>query len=330
MKSKVNSVISFVLAFVFIFSAVPFIDLSGNSDKTDESSFGINATAADDDDLRFIFTAKGYYISSCDEDATGELIIPSTHKNKPVISIHKSAFKNCEKLTSVTIPDSVSSIEKSAFYGCKSLMTVNIPEGITVIEESTFGACGCLTSVSLPSTLTKIGKEAFCGCYRMQSLTLPKNLTEIGEGAFSGCTSLKSMVFPNTLKSIEINAFFSCKKLESAVIPKSVTSIGNAAFTNCEALTIYGNSGSCAETYAKAHSIKFSKIFDSSIVPKLTKISNTSKGVKLQWSKVPDAENYIVYRKSGSSGYKSLKTLPASSLSITDTTVKSGTNTLIR
>ena len=41
------------------------------------------------------------------------------------------AFKGCESLTSVTIPNSVTSIGYKAFYGCSSLKSIKIPKGLT-------------------------------------------------------------------------------------------------------------------------------------------------------------------------------------------------------
>ena len=59
-------------------------------------------------------------------------------------SIGESAFYNCESLTSVTIPDSVTSIEKWAFSGCSSLTSVTIPDSVTKIAGGAFWGCSKL------------------------------------------------------------------------------------------------------------------------------------------------------------------------------------------
>ncbi len=61
------------------------------------------------------YKVKGETVSvvKCDENASGEVVIRSSYAEKPVTSIGKSAFSACSRLTSVTIPDSVTSIGRS-------------------------------------------------------------------------------------------------------------------------------------------------------------------------------------------------------------------------
>lgn len=93
-------------------------------------------------------------------------------------------------------------------------------------------------------------------------LTIPSQLdgytvTFIGDYAFAECTSLTSITIPDSVTRIYFAAFYSCTSLTSVTIPKSVTSIGDYAFNGCDNLTIYGYSGSYAETYANENSIPF-------------------------------------------------------------------------
>ena len=64
----------------------------------------------------------GSYSNAYTGEYTGEVVIPESVEYNgntyPVTSIGYEAFYNCSRLTSVTIPNSVTSIESSAFYGC--------------------------------------------------------------------------------------------------------------------------------------------------------------------------------------------------------------------
>ena len=174
----------------------------------------------------------------------------------PVTSIRDGAFKDCENLTSVTVPASVTSIGKDTFRNCKSLTDVTLTEGIVEIGESAFRNCTNLKSIIVPNGVITIGDSAFEDCLKLTTITLPdsitslnsnvfrlclnlididipKNVTSIGNGAFRGCQKLTSVNIPDGVTSIGDFAFNGCEKLTSVTIPLGVTSIGNGAFEGC-------------------------------------------------------------------------------------------------
>ena len=89
---------------------------------------------------------------------------------------------------------------------------------------------------------------------------MPSSVTEIGRGAFFHCTSLESITIPSSVTEIGDSAFGDCKSLEDITIPSSVTEIGSGAFDDCDKLTINGEKGSYAETYAESENITFKSI----------------------------------------------------------------------
>ena len=153
-----------------------------------------------------------------------------------VTSIGDYAFINCSSMTSVTIPNSVNSIGNWVFRDCKSLTSVTIPNSVTSIGEYAFSFCSGLTSVTIPNSVTSIGEYAFSSCSGLTSVTLLNSVTSIGNGAFCNCSGLTSLTIPNSVISIGRNAFSSCTSLTSVAIPNSVTSIGGEAFSGCSGL----------------------------------------------------------------------------------------------
>lgn len=128
-------------------------------------------------------------------------------------NIAEQAFSNCDHLTSVVIPNSVTTIGYAAFNGCTSLTSVTIPESVDTIGGSAFQNCRSLTSVTIPNSVTSIGQTAFSGCKSLTSINIPESMTIIESAVFSACSSLTTITIPNSITRIKDHAFSGCTGL---------------------------------------------------------------------------------------------------------------------
>lgn len=151
----------------------------------------------------------------------GVVTIPDKVKGLTVTTISNRAFKECQALTRVVIPATVTTIGSTDFASAMGA----------------FHGCSSITSFSLPSSLTLIGRGTFSGCVSLTEIKLPSSLTTLGSNAFDGCSALKSVELSPNIKSIELETFRYCKSLQSIVIPAAVSSLGNSAFAGCNSLT---------------------------------------------------------------------------------------------
>lgn len=86
--------------------------------------------------------------------------------------IASQAFKGCNQLTSLVLPNTVHILSGSSiFENCAMLVSVNIPEGVTALGEFTFSNCSSLKAIDLPSTLASLGSYCFGECWMIESIT---------------------------------------------------------------------------------------------------------------------------------------------------------------
>lgn len=110
-----------------------------------------------------------------------------------VTAIGKSAFENCAALKRITLPKSIAKLEALTFSGCAALAEIALPDSVKTLGEKVFSGCAALKSVKIPAEVTVIPTEAFYGCSSLESITIPKNVSHINERAFDGCTALKKV-----------------------------------------------------------------------------------------------------------------------------------------
>ena len=188
---------------------------------------------------------------------------------------HMAGFSNCNTLTSITIPESVTSVGGDCFAGCSLLTSIvwnakhveqvkwgggswlgaSLPaydmfEGVrSQITSFVFGESVeyipdylCyymenLREIIIPESVQGISKYAFSRCSALTSAVIGNNVKTIGEHAFSYCSSLTSATIGKSVITIGEEAFRDCSALTSIVIPDSVLAIENSTFFNCSALT---------------------------------------------------------------------------------------------
>lgn len=109
----------------------------------------------------------------------------------------------------------------------------------------------------LPSTLTTIDDYAFNLYLKVKDVQIPYGVTTIGNNAFSDCVQIENVVLPGTVKKIGDAAFYVCDSLNSITIPASVTEIGKNLAHSYSGVSIFGYTGSTAESYAKENNYAF-------------------------------------------------------------------------
>ena len=185
-----------------------------------------------------------------------ELEIIDNINGNPVTRFADNAFKNCNTLTKVNIPNTVTNIGNNVFKDCTNLKEVTIPDSVTSVEADVFVGTALLKNQSstvkyadkwvidsdnvqnviLKDDTRGIAGRAFSGCTKLKSIKIPEGAIRISIYAFYNCSSLTDITIPDSLKEIGWYAFGGCSSLEHIEIPDSVTWVGDDAFAYCSKL----------------------------------------------------------------------------------------------
>lgn len=221
MKQLKKCVVSLVLAVVVIFSLIPTAHAADYTYPVEGGNLTFDPTTG---------TIKkcGHLVYSAD--------IPSDIYDVPVVAIGDNAFKECKRLSSVTIPDSVTSIGSAAFGLCPSLQTITIPNGVTSLGSNLFSGCSSLTDVIIPGSVEKLPNYLFKNCTALKNVTLEDGIVSVGSNVFSHCDSLQTVLLPDSVTELALNAFVSCKELKTVTVGKGIKFVNFSAFNNCKKL----------------------------------------------------------------------------------------------
>ena len=204
-----------------------------------------------------------YYVLNS-EDKTAEVVEPSGFRYQgdivvpdyvnqdgtdyAVTSLGEGAFMQ-STLTSLQLPkQTLRVIGPYAFLECEGLTTVDIPETVTTIGTAAFAAYN-LTHLHIPASVTAMGRDAVGECADLESVTVAEGNTHFA--VFDGVlmdkaqTRLicypakmagKTYTVPATVTSIDERAFEHLAFLTSVTLPASVTKITYRMFYQASSL----------------------------------------------------------------------------------------------
>lgn len=134
------------------------------------------------------------------------IIIPSTLEK-----IGDIAFQGCTGITQAHFnqESKLKAIPKSAFKDCNLMSFIEIPDGLQKIDDNAFENCKLLEEVYMPTSISEIGYKSFSGCESLKLAMFKgsKKGEEISKSdSFDGCKNLKIVNFADlefTLKRID-------------------------------------------------------------------------------------------------------------------------------
>lgn len=189
-----------------------------------------------------------------------EAVLPTN-----LVVIGDSAFHNCEYLTEINIPDTVTTIEEHAISFCPKLKgKLIIPDNVTKLGGAAFKETGYtslfynspslfayeafadsqISTIEFGDKVKSVSPLMFYGCNELKTVTLPETITKIGERAFKNCQNLESIIMSDSITDISEYAFENCKKLTELTLPKKLSEFNVNTFP-VNLTTVYYNAENC-------------------------------------------------------------------------------------
>ncbi len=170
-------------------------------------------------------TSVGSY-SFCSVGSNVEKII----LGNTVERIGEFAFMGCEKLTELTIPDSMTNIEVCAFGSCDKLENITLPEDFTFRGGELFDDTLWYENLQKENPLVIVNNCVIDGAGCSGEVVIPDGVIAVCGGAFEYNSSITSVIIPESCTSVGLYAFSGCTELQEIVLPEAVTEIGMDAF----------------------------------------------------------------------------------------------------
>lgn len=151
------------------------------------------------------------------------------------------------KLQKIKLSGELSSIGSSAFRQCEGLKSVVIPDTVKFIGTSAFINCKSLENVTFSNQLATIAVRAFDGCVALENIIFPGSVNKIDEYSFNGCKKLAAVTFNGTPVSIHANAFASCTNTTTINVPWAEGAVANAPWGAVNATINYNYAEEASE-----------------------------------------------------------------------------------
>ncbi len=227
--------------FVFIGWFTEQVPTSFDSQFTLETMPGKNITlyagwASEEIKGKFNYEINGEEITVTGYKDGNEIVIPENLFGFSVTAIGDSAFRNCNSIVSVSIPDSVINIGQYAFRDCNSLTIYCEVASLPSDWNSNWNYSNCPvvwdcknTDVTSDGNIYYVDEKGIRYALKDGNATVVRQIQSLsGDIEIPSSVSYKNNIYNVT--SINSFAFSGCSSLTSITIPGSITSIGSSAF----------------------------------------------------------------------------------------------------
>ena len=230
--------------------------LNGNSYPVRTMTFNVEpyGTWALQGNAKYLTFEGGTVTGLSNKSVSGELTIPAEYDGQTITGIYQDAFTDCTRITSVTVPGTVSTIGFRTFVRMTGMKEIVFQEGVKRIEWGAFSDCTALNRIVIPASCTEIDVTAFDTCGKITFEVASDNpaYTAVDGALLSqDCRTLlfapgnvTSYAIPETVTEVAAFAFGTDQPIASIDVPSSVSYLPSTCCwynTAVRKITFHGN-----------------------------------------------------------------------------------------
>ena len=192
-----------------------------------------------------LFTAKGKTLLACPKGRKGAYTVPEGTE-----TIWGNAFSRAEKLTSITLPESLKEVMEFAFVRCTALEEIN--GAVPTTNGRIIQYCSSLKSIEFKAVPDREVLSDFnlIDCYALETVTFPENMYIRGYCTVVNCPSLKSLTLNLSDELLQNDSLYidSCESLETLNISGKGTNLNISDCANLNRVDVNLESASISVT----------------------------------------------------------------------------------
>ena len=226
-------------------------------------------------------------------ETSGHVTIPEEVNGYKVYDIYTYAFRGCEHLTGITIPETVTGFAYESFGGCTNLVNINFPsslinivggslddtawyanqpDGVIYTGPVLYGYKGNMlenTNIAIIEGCKATASKAFQNQKNLIDVMLPSTLTRIYDQTFEG-TGIKKIVIPANVERISSMAFWKCLDLEEVTFMGLTDYLAKGVFSNCPNLKGIVRYSAEPSRNVNAKAFLYNDMYDADIYDRVT------------------------------------------------------------
>ena len=148
------------------------------------------------------------------KNIAGDISIPSVIAGYKIVGVKSYAIRNCHKLTSLILPNTIKHLELGAYTLCDLLKEVVFPASIEQIDDlNDYFRAATKIYFEENSKINTIKDYFLQHCYEVTEFVFPSSLKSLGANAFVSSSKLSKVTFCGSADLSSVESPFSGSKI---------------------------------------------------------------------------------------------------------------------